>query len=205
MHASGLEIEVKFLVSDHRPIRRRAVTAGGHRISPRVHEVNLRFDDRRGRLTRAGIVLRLRRDRRSLLTVKRRLRDGIRSEARRRQEIEVEVDNLEAAQAILDALGYRPCFRYEKYRETYSLGAVEVALDELPFGRFVELEGPNDRALRHAARLLSLDWRARYTGSYLALYERVRRAHRLKARDLTFASVADIQVDAGDLGLRIAG
>jgi len=31
---------------------------------------------------------------------------------------------------------------YEKYRTTFTIGSLEVVLDELPYGNFVEIEGP---------------------------------------------------------------
>ena len=42
---------------------------------------------------------------------------------------------------ILETLGYRPIAVYEKKRQTWLLGAVEVVIDELPFGLFMEIEG----------------------------------------------------------------
>lgn len=45
----------------------------------------------------------------------------------------------------------RPVQSYEKYRETYHWGDVEVVLDETPFGDFVELEGENETALKAVA------------------------------------------------------
>ncbi len=60
-----------------------------------------------------------------------------------RQEIEFEVSDFGAARRLLEALGYRVYTSYEKYRETYRLGQVIIALDEMPFGTFAELEGPS--------------------------------------------------------------
>ena len=43
--------------------------------------------------------------------------------------------------AILSGLGYVAIYRYQKYRATYVLSGVEVAIDEIPIGTFVELDG----------------------------------------------------------------
>ena len=44
-------------------------------------------------------------------------------------------------------------YRYQKYRATYRLGAVEATVDETPLGTFVELEGAPE-AVDEAAEAL---------------------------------------------------
>ena len=53
---------------------------------------------------------------------------------------------------------------YEKYRTTYSLGDVLVTLDEMPYGHFSEIEGPNAARLQEIAESLWLDWSLRSDG-----------------------------------------
>ncbi|MBI4770362.1 MAG: class IV adenylate cyclase [Chloroflexi bacterium] len=193
------ETEVKFYLPDLPALRARVLAAGGMLHAPRVLETNLRFDDAAGSLTPARRVLRLRRDRRARLTYK--APGAVRHGVRQRAEHEVEVSDFEAARAILEGLGYRVSWTYEKYRETFHLGAVEAALDELPFGDFVELEGPDAPAIRAAAGALQLDWRARYPGSYSALFAAARRSLGLTFTDLTFANFRGLTVTPADLGL----
>lgn len=76
--------------------------------------------------------------------------------------------------AILQRLGFRPVQVYEKYRETYQWRAVEIVLDEMPFGRFVELEG-DEPGLKTVAAALGLDWSRRLLTNYLELMELCRR------------------------------
>ena len=74
--------------------------------------------------------------------------------------------------AILEAVGLRPIFRYEKYRSTYSLpqtGSLKVELDETPAGNFLELEG-TPRAIDRAAALLGYRREDYITKSYGALW-----------------------------------
>ena len=47
---------------------------------------------------------------------------------------------------ILEELGFRVWFRYQKYREEFVLDDVIVAVDETPVGTFVEIEG-GDRGI----------------------------------------------------------
>jgi adenylate cyclase class 2 len=53
-------------------------------------------------------------------------------------------------------LGLQPRLIYEKHRDTWKLRSVEVVLDELPFGMFMEIEG-SITGIREAELLLDLD------------------------------------------------
>ena len=89
-----------------------------------------------------------------------------------REEHEVCISNQEEVSRIFAALGFRPCFRYEKFRTTYRLPGMKnlkVEVDETPIGLFLELEGPR-REIDRAARRLGFA-RAEYINkSYGALF-----------------------------------
>jgi adenylate cyclase class 2 len=86
-------------------------------------------------------VLRLRRvGKRAVLTYKERFPS--RSAIKQQREEETEVTDAASTDAILIALGFRAAVVYEKRRTTWSLGKVEIVIDELPFGMFMEIEGP---------------------------------------------------------------
>jgi adenylate cyclase class 2 len=123
---------------------------------------------------------------------------------RQRQEIEFQVSNFEAAQSLLQALGYQVIVVYEKYRTQYNLQDVIVCLDELPFGHFVELEGPSPEAIRQVAGELHLNWDARILKSYLYLFQQVRDRLGLTFRDLTFENFHSIHVTPETLDVQPA-
>lgn len=104
-------------------------------------------------LERGNRALRLRRVRggRSVFTFKESIAGppGV----KRRREEETVVADPDALTAILDALGYTPAALYEKRRETWVVADVEVVIDELPFGRFVEIEGAEESILEAERRL----------------------------------------------------
>ena len=58
-----------------------------------------------------------------------------------REELETVIGNGPLMLRILEELGFRVWFRYQKYREEFALEDVIVAIDETPVGTFVEIEG----------------------------------------------------------------
>lgn len=85
-------------------------------------------------------VLRLRRiGDQAVLTYKERVPSD--SSIKQQLEEETGVTDVAATAAILKALGYRPAVVYEKRRATWRISGVEVVMDELPFGLFMEIEG----------------------------------------------------------------
>ena len=155
------EVEVKFLVADLNAVRRRLVTAGAVLGAPRVYERNVRFDTADERLLARQALLRLRQDSRVRLTYKGLPAQDVASEAKTREEIELTIEEFDRMALIFDRLGFHAVQAYEKYRTTFHLGDVEVVLDEMPFGLFVELEGASDTCLKAAAATLGLDWSRR--------------------------------------------
>ncbi len=133
------ETEVKFYILDLPTVEARILDLGGTPIHPRVLETNLRFDTPEDSLAQDYRVLRLRQDSRVRLTYKGpgKFEEGVRV----REEIEFEVDDFDAAWALLKALGYHVSLVYEKYRTVYHLDDHEIVLDETPLGNFIEIEG----------------------------------------------------------------
>jgi adenylate cyclase class 2 len=194
------EIEAKFYIQHLALLRDRLIKLGARVHKKRTLERNWRFDTIDGRLTRMKEVLRLREAGDSHLTYKSKL-----NTPEERLEIEFGVDNIDKARDFLLALGYRVICVYEKYREIFQLGSVEVMLDELPFGSFVEIEGPTLDAIKETSGLLNLDWERRVSHSYLGLFEELRHRFDLPFNDATFANFADLPpANANDIGLEDA-
>jgi adenylate cyclase class 2 len=202
MSKSAQELEVKFYLSTLTGLENRLKALNAALVQPRVHEINLRFDTPDMQLTRSFRVLRLRRDNQSILTYKGPGQeiDGVRL----RQELEFTVGDFEMAKAFFEALGYQVSVIYEKYRAVYDLGAVHITLDEMPYGSFAEIEGPDGKTIQETARLLELDWETRIIDSYLVLFDRVKTVLGLPFRDLTFENFQSITVPASALGTHLA-
>ena len=196
------EIEIKLYLSDMPAFRRRVEEQGAILIEARLHEVNLRYDTPEGELTRTAQVLRLRQDKAAHLTYKGKGDTG--GEVYIRREIEFTVGDFQAARAFLEALGYVINLMYEKYRITYKLDGVLVTLDEMPFGNFSELEGPDAESIRRVAEKLGVNWEARIADSYTALFTRLKNVLSLTFRDLSFENFNGITVSPQALGVQPA-
>ena len=202
MSSSDQELEVKFYLSRREEAEQKLVALGGLLAHPRVHEVNLRFDTPDLSLLQEGKLLRLRKDSRVRLTFK-----GVGSEqggVRLRQELEITVSDYDTTRKLVEALGFQVQMMYEKYRTTYRLGETEVALDEMPTGDFLEIEGPDSESIKAVSRQLGLNWSARILDSYTVLFERTRVNLGFGFRDLSFANFEGIKVGPQALGVKFA-
>ena len=134
-----IEIEKKYRLSEQQRVTlARRLPEIGAKLEGEEFEENILYDG--AGLKGRNCVLRLRRiEGRAILTYKERVPGT--SPIKRQREEETAVQDADAVHRILEALGYRPKAIYEKKRQTWSLGAAEVVLDELPFGLFMEIEG----------------------------------------------------------------
>ncbi len=196
------ELEVKFYVKNLAAIEDRLRRSTAKLAQPRTHEFNLRFDTPAGDLARSYRVLRLRQDTATRLTYKgpARMEDGVRI----RQEIEFTVGDFRSARKFLEALGYQVRMIYEKYRTVYDLDEVHVALDELPYGDFVEIEGPDSNSIRSVNRILELKWEASVPESYTMLFDSLRSSFGLPYRDLIFDNFRDTEIKVSGLNIQTA-
>lgn len=182
-----IETEVKFHLSDPSAVRTRLL-AWGARSMGRGLERNIRFDDAGKNLMRSKSLLRLREDHKVTLTFK-----AVPADAdpafKQLVELEVEVADFVAMQRILASLGYHPEQSYDKWRETLTLDRTAFCLDTLPFGDFLEIEGPKE-AILAAAKRLDLDWDKRILLNYLEIFDVIRKRENLSFADVTFSNFA---------------
>ncbi len=202
MNNQGKEIEAKFYLSNLDGLRRRLEQAGAEPGKPRVLEVNLRFDTPGRALSSRGQVLRLRQDSAVRMTYKGPAEAGQSVAVRR--EIEFQVDDLDAATQLLEALGYEVMVMYEKYRTTYHLGGAEITLDEMPYGNFCEIEAPDAETIQTLAKQLGLDWNARINASYLDLFGRLKANRELQAEHLSFKELQGQSFSPEDMGVKVS-
>ena len=201
MSSSDQELEVKFYLSRRGGMEAK-LNSIGQVSAPRVHEVNLRLDTKDMSLLSTGRLLRLRQDTRARVTYK-----GTGSEVegvRLRTELEFTVSDFNTTLKLFEALGYQVYMMYEKYRTTYQLSNVEVALDEMPTGDFLEIEGTDSGSIRKVADQLGLDWERRILDSYSVLFERTRQNLGFSFRDLSFENFKGITITPQGMGVMVA-
>jgi adenylate cyclase class 2 len=101
-------------------------------------EVNLLYGG--GILEKDRAILRVRKiDDKTILTYKKQIHNDL--GVKQHTEFETEVSDADALENIIRVLGFRLLMLYEKKRQTWHLQNVEICLDELPFGLFMEVEG----------------------------------------------------------------
>lgn len=165
---STVETEIKLRLPGPEEGRAALRRLGAALVRERHFEENVLFDDAAGVLRATGSLLRLRRTPGgAVLTFKgrRNVENGMRS----RSELETAVGDPDALQAILLGLGFRPAFRYQKYRETYAWEGQEIVIDETPIGTFLEIEG-DPAGIARAATALGFSPKDYVVDSYVALF-----------------------------------
>jgi adenylate cyclase class 2 len=184
--ASRPEIEIKFQVRDLRALARRLRSAKFRPVTPRTHEMNTLYDLPGQQLRKQGALLRLRKYGAAwILTHKAKGKAG---RHKTRAETETKVEDGTQMDAILQALSYRPTFRYEKFRAEWGDGRGHVVVDETPIGNFGEIEGPA-RWIDRTARALELHPQDYMTQTYAELFFAWKRRTRSKAKEMTFQAV----------------
>ncbi len=171
----AIETEVKIRLTDIPDFRRRLASLDPMPLSERHFEDNFVFDFPDGRLRSQGCLLRVRKtEGKDTVTFKGPPLPSQRFKSR--EELETQVESAEELLQIFALTGLTLWFRYQKYREEYSilvsggpLGSLSLALDITPIGNYVELEG-SEEGIREIAARLGFDESRFLRDSYYALF-----------------------------------
>ncbi len=187
-----LEIELKFYVPDERDLRDRLMQIGAACINQKTFEHNVRYETEDGRLQKNRCLLRLRQDRHTTLTFK-SPPHAADTRFKVYHEREVRLDDFDTMDAILGALGFGRRQVYQKWRETWRLDEVELCVDTMPYGSFLEIEGSPDTIMQ-AVRDLGLGWGRRILASYLEMFAVLHKKEGLPFTDVTFDNFSTVNV-----------
>jgi adenylate cyclase class 2 len=175
------EIKLRFDAVDE--AREAIVRAGATALRGRRLQEDCLLDSEDRRLAARDGILRIRMEQgRSLLTFKGPVQP---SRMKLREERETVVADGETLLYILEQLGLRPWFRYQKYREEFGWRDAVIALDETPIGVFVEIEG-NEQTIVEAAAALGRQPADYIVHSYRKLFVRDCEARGIECRDMVF-------------------
>lgn len=198
------EIEIKLRIADIPAILRK-IRALGAQSQGRLLEQNTLYDTPQSDLRRRGMLLRLRietpaghnaptnRRERVILTAKappdqpppnKRRHTRRRYKERAERELVVSESSLQW-KAALTALGFRPAFRYDKYRTTFHLPSLHLDLDETPVGSILELEG-SPQAIDRAASKLGFTHNEYLRATYWDLYAADCRRRGVRPKNMLF-------------------
>jgi adenylate cyclase class 2 len=180
------EIEIKFRVDNLRALARKLRAAKFHLGTRRTHEMNTLYD-------LPGEVLRKRKE---LLRLRNygsdwKLTHKSGSQVKRhssRVERETSVGDGKQTEAILQALGYSPSFRYEKFRAEWTDGKGQVVVDQTPIGNFCEIEG-KPRWIDATAKKLGVSRDQYIMKNYATLFAEWKHETRSAANEMTFKAV----------------
>jgi adenylate cyclase class 2 len=178
-----LEREVKLRFRDASEARAAVVATGAAPVAPRRFQDDALFDTEDEALYSRRCALRVRRDgARSVLTFKGPPHPG---PMKLREEIETGVADGAKLEQVLDRLGFRVRFRYQKYREEFAGDGVVIAVDETPIGTFVEIEG-TEPGIRETATALGRTTADYILDSYYVLFMKYREALGFRGSNMVF-------------------
>ncbi len=176
-----LEIEVKFRIDDPGKIIGKLEQLGAKKIDEGF-ERNIKFDDGSGRF-KAGLLLRLRSYAgRADITYKKKLPS---ERFMKREEVILNIDSFERGKKMLEAVGFKPYFRYEKKRQTWEYNDVGILVDTVVIGNFIEIEGTEEKIAETAGRL-GLDMKDAVPISYGELFAEHCRSKGMSLQDMVF-------------------
>jgi adenylate cyclase class 2 len=165
MSGASREIKLRFDTAD--AARDAVLGIGATALRGRRLQEDALLDTADATLKRRGCALRVRAEAgRHFLTFK---GPALPSVMKLREEIETIVGDAELVTHILEELGFRVWFRYQKYREEFAYGDVTIAIDETPLGTFVEIEGA-DVGIRSTAESLGRTESDYVVASYRTLF-----------------------------------
>lgn len=150
----SIEIEKKYRLSDEqRQFVLDALEEVGAEYEGEDFEENILY--RGGALDKKNAVLRIRKiGAKAILTYKQRIQNEL--DIKQQIEHETSFENPHELEKIVENLGFMKKLIYEKRRKTWRLREVEIVLDELPFGLFMEIEG-SITAIREAEMILDIE------------------------------------------------
>lgn len=163
------EIEAKFLDIDPDEIRRQLKALGATLVHPEFLMRRKPYDFPDLRLEKQGAWVRVREEAEGVTLSYKKTEDR---SLHGTKEVQVTVNNFEKTCQILELIGLESKAYQESKREKWLLNGCEVTIDTWPWiPPFVEIEGPDEGAVKKDADLLGFDWSRAMHGSVETAYQ----------------------------------
>jgi adenylate cyclase class 2 len=181
--SATLEREIKLRFDSPDAAQNAVLGIGATALRGRRLQEDVLLDTADGQLRDRGCALRVRAEPgRSFLTFKGPLHP---STMKLREEVETVIGDAAVVTRLLEELGFRVCFRYQKYREEFAHGDVTIAIDETPLGTFIEIEGA-EAGIRATAEALGRGPADYVVSSYRTLFLSECRERGIAPTDMVF-------------------
>lgn len=164
------EIEATFLDTDHDELREKLRGLEAVCKQPKFDMKRTVYDYEDLRLDKKAAWIRVRQEAGKVtMCYKQRLTEEVDG----MKEIEFEVGSFDAACSFLEAAGLKQKAFQETRREVWQLDDCEIMLDEWPWiPAYVEVEGPDEAAVKNVSRRLGLDYSQAMFDSADGVYQR---------------------------------
>jgi len=162
--------EIKLEIKDVQKFINRLRIKGAVHLGDTM-EKTYRYDTPNLDLEKKGVFLRLRSGFSNTLTVKKKLSNS-NENYRIRDDVTLEIDNINKAREMLKTLGYTYERIMEKYRVEWQYKRTKITIDELPFGIYSEIVGEQDQ-IKTVCKELGLDFSSGITETYWGIYKEI--------------------------------
>lgn len=164
------EIEAKFLDVNHDEIRKKLKALGAKLEQPMrlMRRKNYDYNDRRLENEKTGWV-RVRDEGDKITLAYKQLEDRTLLGTK---EVGLDVNDFEATCLFLENIGLEVQSYQETKRESWTIGEIQIELDEWPWvNPFIEIEAPDEASLKNVAAKLGYDWKDALHGSVEIVYQ----------------------------------
>ena len=166
-----IQKQVKFQIKDFDIISKKlidleAVFIGG------FFEKTIRYDTDDHCLFDQGIFIRTKSGLRNVLTLKEKT-DENDNALLERYTTEVEIENIEKMEYILSRMGFTNKVIMEKYRLYFKWNHIEISIDELRFGIYLEIKG-EDKEIKKLSKQLGFKNKDMITVTYWDIYDKIK-------------------------------
>jgi adenylate cyclase, class 2 len=162
-----VEKEVKFKIKNSDEIKKKLEKLKA-KCEGSSFQRTIRFENN-GKLKEQGLFLRVRSGFKNTITLKSKIK-GASEHIYQREEIELEISDIEKMREIIKRIGFNDEMIMEKYRTKYKINDCEVVIDKLPFGDYIEIEGEEEKIF-DLINTLKLDKNKLINKTYWDLFE----------------------------------